>query len=200
MARKGLVVASSGNVSMRVGEGLLAITPSGKKYEQLTPEQVQVVDFEGEPVEGDLMPSVETLMHAAAYRVRPDIGAVMHTHSVYAQVLAVTGLELPPLVDEMIALVGGEIRVTPYAFPSSEELAQHVAAALKERNAALIGNHGAVGVGRDLREALAVCELVERAAQVYVLARMLGKVRLLPDEIIETEKELYKMLHGQGPA
>ncbi len=197
MARKGLVVGSSGNVSMRLGEGqeLLAITPSGKYYDELQADDIQVIDFEGEPVEGDLLPSVETLMHVAAYRARPDVGAFVHTHSVYASVLAVARLELPPVIDEIVASVGGEVRVAEYAFPSTEELADNVAAALDERNAALLANHGLVGVGKDLREALAVCEMVERAAHIYLMARALDRVNLLPDEVVAIEQDLFRMTH-----
>jgi L-fuculose-phosphate aldolase len=194
MARKGLVAGSAGNVSMRVGEGLLAITPSRKRYDQLTAHQIQVIDFDGEPVAGDQVPSVESLMHIAAYRRRADINAVVHTHSLYASVLAVAHLALPPLIDEMVTSIGGEVTVTAYAFPSTEDLANNVSAALAERNAALLANHGVVGVGATLHEALAVCELVERASQVYVLARLLGKVHLLPEEIVATEKELFTMM------
>ena len=197
MARKGLVVGSSGNVSMRLGEGqeLLAITPSGKYYDELQADDIQVIDFEGEPVEGDLLPSVETLMHVAAYRARPDVGAFVHTHSVYASVLAVARLELPPVIDEIVASVGGEVRVAEYAFPSTEELADNVAAALDERNAALLANHGLVGVGKDLREALVVCEMVERAAHIYLMARALDRVNLLPDEVVAIEQDLFRMTH-----
>ncbi len=211
MHAKGLVIGSAGNVSMRLdgapvehgalrvrrrsdGRPLLAITPTRKRYEELAADAIQVVDFEGEPVEGDLIPSVETLMHIAVYRARPDVRAVVHTHSAYATVLAVARLELPPLIDEMITSIGGAVPVTEYAFPSTEELAERAAAAFKERNAVILANHGVVGAGKDLRSALTACELVERAAQVYVLARALGRVHLLPDEVIAAEQELFKMM------
>ncbi len=196
MARKGLVSGSSGNVSMRVGERLLAITPSRKRYDQLAAEQIQVIDFDGEPVLGDQVPSVESLMHIAAYQKRADVNAVVHTHSLYASVLAVTHLELPPLIDEMVTSIGGEVRVTQYAFPSTEDLAHNAASALRDRNAAILANHGVVGVGVDLHEALAVCELVERASKVFVFAKLIGKVHLLPEEIIATEKELFTMMRS----
>ncbi|MBM4406346.1 MAG: class II aldolase/adducin family protein [Chloroflexi bacterium] len=196
IARKGLVSGSAGNVSMRVGERLLAITPSRKRYDQLTAQQIQVIDFDGEPVIGDQVPSVESLMHVAAYQRRADVNAVVHTHSLYAGVLAVAHMELPPLLDEMVTSIGGEVKVTAYAFPSTEELAHNAAAALADRNAILLANHGAVGIGADLHEALSICELVERAAQIYVLAKLLGKVHLLPDEIVATEKELFKMMRS----
>lgn len=196
MARKGLVVGAAGNVSMRLGDAeLLAITPRGKNYRRLTVDQVQVIDFEGEPIEGDQPPSVETMMHVAAYRARGDIRAVVHTHSVYASALAVARLPLPPVVDELTIVVGGEVPVTEYAFPSSEELAQRVGAALRERNAVLMANHGVVGVGASPSEALTVCELVERAAHIYVVARAMGRAYPLPEDIVATEQELFRMMH-----
>lgn len=193
MAAKGLITGSAGNVSMRLGPNLLAITPNRKHYASLTVDDIQIIDFEGEPIEGDLVPSVETMMHVRAYQARPDIGAVAHTHSVYASALAVAHLPLPPILDELVASLGGEIAVAEYAFPSTEELAQHAAAALANRNAALLANHGVVGVGATPQDALAVCELVERAAQVYVLASALGHAHPLPPDIVAIEQNLFRM-------
>ncbi len=197
MARKGLVVGSSGNVSLRINgpEELLAITPSGRHYHDLTNADIQVIDFEAEPVQGDLIPSVETMMHVAAYRARPDIRAFVHTHSVYASALAVAHEPLPPVLDEMVTSIGGEIPVTEYAFASSEELADRVGVALAERNAALMANHGVVGVGKDLRAALTVCELVERAANIYAVARALGRANPLPGDVVSVEQDLFRMMH-----
>lgn len=196
MARKGLVVGSAGNVSMRLERReLVAITPSRKAYSDLAVDDIQIIDFEAEPIEGDQVPSVETLMHLATYRARPDAGAFIHTHSVYASVLAVAHLELPPVVDELVASVGGEVRVTEYAFPSTEDLADRVSTALRDRNAVLLANHGVAGIGATLQSALTVCELVERAAQIYVTARSLGLAYPLPDHIISLEKDLFRMMH-----
>jgi L-fuculose-phosphate aldolase len=192
MVRKGLVVGSAGNVSVRLGPETLAITPSRRRYEEMTAEDIQVVDFDGEPVEGDLVPSVETLLHAAAYRTRRDCRAVVHTHSVHASALAVARMSLPPVLDELVALVGGDVPVAGYAFPSSEELAGNAARVLSERNAVLLANHGVVGIGGTLREALTVCELVEHAARVFILARGLGGVHALPPEIVELEQGLFR--------
>jgi len=200
IAAKGLVAGSAGNVSMRLGDAeLLAITPRGKRYDAFSAADVQVIDFAAEPVEGDQVPSVESLMHIAAYRARPDARAVVHTHSIYASVLAVAHLSLPPLIDEMVTSLGGEICVAEYAFPSSEELAEHAAKGLVGRNAVLLANHGVVGIGKDLRDAIGVCELVERAAQVYVFAKAIGRVNLLPPDVVESEQELFKMLHFKPP-
>lgn len=197
MAQLGLVAGSSGNVSMRLlPEGqreLLAITPTGKDYGGLKEDDIVVIDFDVETVEGHLAPSSESLLHIAIYRARPDVGAVIHTHAVFSSVAAVAGLDIPPLIDEMMVLMGGPVRVSEYAFPGTQELADRVCAALGERKAALVRNHGAVGVGRDLREALDVCALTERVAQIYVHALALGKVNLLPPDVVEAELAIYRM-------
>ena len=198
MAALGLVTGTSGNVSTRLGNGggdieLMAITPSGRPYHELSVDDVVVADFDVEPVEGDLIPSTESLLHVAIYRARPEVGAVIHTHSVFSSALAVAGVEIPAVIDEVTISMGGPIRVSRYAFPGSEEMASHVCAALKERKAALISNHGAVGVGRDLGEALGVCTLLERVAEIFVHATALGRVNQLPSEVTEAEKAIYRM-------
>ena len=198
MAALGLVVGTSGNVSVRVDANsdereLMAITPSGIEYDILNTEDILVTDMDIEPVEGDGVPSSEAMLHAEIYRHRADVGAVMHTHSAFATAVAVAGLDIPPIIDEMVLTVGGEVKVAEYAFPSSEALAANVREALGGRNAALVRNHGVVGVGADLREALKVCELVEHAAQVFVYARMLGGTTSLPSDVLEAEMALFEM-------
>ena len=197
MARLGLVVGSSGNVSRRVkdakGRDLMAVTPSSRPYETLTLDDIVVIDFDGEPVLGDLIPSTESLSHIAVYQARRDVGSVMHTHSTYASAMAVAGLEVPALIDEMVILLGGPVRVAEYATPSSEELAANVVNALGDRKAVLMRNHGLIGVGRDPKDALHACRLVEHVAQVYSISRALGRGRSLPPDVVHAEMELYRM-------
>ena len=198
MAALGLVTGTSGNVSMRLGQDgngveLIAITPSGRPYDRLAVDDIVVVDFEVEAVEGELTPSSESLLHVAIYQARPEIGAVIHTHSVFSSALAVAGLEIPAVIDEVTITMGGPIRVSRYAFPGTPELSDYVCAALEERKAALISNHGAVGVGRDLGEALEVCTLLERVAEIFVHASAMGKVTQLPSEVTEAEQAIYRM-------
>jgi L-fuculose-phosphate aldolase len=213
MHRLGLVSATNGNVSARChlvntkqdtkqdGKGLLAITATSRDYESMELDDVVVVDFDGEPIVGDAIPSTETLMHAAIYRARPDVGAVMHTHSVYATALAVAGTPLPPIADEMVIYLGRSVEVTEYRYAGTEELGDTVVATLGESNAAIIRNHGLVGVGRTVEDALRACTLTERLAQVYILARGLGSAELLPAEAVETELELFRMRRdAEGPA
>ena len=193
----GLVTGSSGNVSVRLetreSNSLIAITPSRRCHDELKDDDVVVVDFEVEPVQGSLVPSSEALMHIGIYQSRADVGAVIHTHPVYASVAAVAGLEIPPIIDEMVVTIGGAIRVSEYAFPSTQELADSVRAALGDRNAVLIRNHGAVGVGADLAEALDVCELTERVAQIFFYASLMGNAQTLPPEVVEAEASIFRM-------
>ena len=198
MAARGLVVGTSGNVSSRIigdtlGRELMAITPSGVEYDRMEAEDILVTDLDIEPVAGDSVPSSEALLHGEIYRLRRDVGAVMHTHSAYATAAAVAGVGIPAFLDEMVLVVGGEIKVSEYAFPSSDALAVNVCDALGGRNAALIRNHGVVGVGADLVEALRVCELVEHAARVMVYASVLGGTTSLPAEVLVAETALFEM-------
>jgi L-fuculose-phosphate aldolase len=199
----GLVAGSSGNVSRRVegpeGAPLVAITPSRVPYHRLTAADILVIDFEGDPVEGEGVPSSETLAHLAVYRARADVGAVIHTHSIYASALAVAGLEIPPLLDEQVVVLGGSVPVAEYAMAGSQELADKACTALGEGNAVLLHNHGVLGVGADLEDAASVCELVERLAQIYVLALALGQVTPLPERVVEVEKKIFRMSRGRLP-
>lgn len=203
IAAAGLVAGSSGNVSRRVegreGEPLVAITASRVPYDRLTVDDILVIDFEGDPVEGEGVPSSETLAHLAVYQVRTDVGAVIHTHSIYASALAVAGMEIPPLLDEQVVTLGGSVPVTEYAMAGSQELADRACAALGESKAVLLRNHGVLGVGADLAEAASVCELVERLARIYVLALGLGKATLLPEHVVEAEKTMFRMSRGHRP-
>lgn len=197
MVQQDMVAGSNGNVSMRLAgdenDGPILITPAGRPYRQLGPEDLVVIDLDGEPVEGDLVPSTEAATHLRLYRERRDVGSVVHTHSPYASAAAVAGLEIPPVVDEMVIEVGGSVEVAEYAFPSTEELAEHVCRALGNRNAVLLRNHGLVGVGPGVWKAFGVCQLVERAAQVFLYASLLDRALPLPPQIVEMEQELFRM-------
>ena len=196
----GLVAGSSGNVSVRLPAAgdreLFAITPSGVPYRILRPEQVVVIDAQGQLAEGDGRPSSERLAHLTAYRARPDVGAVIHTHSVYASALALAGQELPPVIDEQVVALGGPVRVAEYGIPATQELADKAVEALGLRQAVLLRNHGALGVGRDLEEALAVVEMLERSARIYLLARLLGDVQTLPANVVEMEVKFFRAQRG----
>ena len=198
MLSMGLVTGTSGNVSVRLAPAddvreLFAITPTAAPYGSLSTDDIVVTDFDMEPVEGELMPSSEALLHVEIYKRRPDVRAVIHTHATFSSVAAVAGTDIPPIIDEVMISIGGPIMVSAYAFPSSQELADNVCDALEDRNAALIRSHGAVGVGRDLRQALEICALIERVSQVYYYTALSGKANTLPVDVVEAERAIFKM-------
>jgi L-fuculose-phosphate aldolase len=202
MARKGLVVGMAGNVSLRLndpgGRELLAITPSGCRYESLKVDDIVIVDFEGQRVEGKLKASIETVMHVEVYKARKKINAIVHAHPVFCSALAVAGMDIPPLIDEQVVLIGGEIKVAEYALPGTPELARSAVAALGPRNAVILANHGVLAVGRDMREALTICELAEEIAKIYVSALSLGKVNPVSAEVVELEKAFFASVYGES--
>jgi L-ribulose-5-phosphate 4-epimerase len=186
LVEKGLVAGKAGNVSQRLrrdsGPDLLAITPTSRYYDSLGVEDIPVIDFEGKVVEGKLPPSSESRLHIGIYKARMNVGAVIHTHSIHASAIAVIGGGIPPILEEEVALLGGEVLVAAFGASGSLQLARNVVEALGDRNAVLLANHGGVGVGRALREALDACELLEKSARVYLLALAAGKVKALSPE------------------
>jgi L-fuculose-phosphate aldolase len=200
MLEKGLVVGTAGNVSLRLPpEGkrrLLAITPSARHYDLLSVDDIQVVDFEAKSVEGELPPSIETILHIGIYQARENINAVIHTHSVFASAISVAGLDIPAILDDQVAFLGGEIKLAKHALTGSQEQVANVLAALEDRSAVLLPNHGAVGVGQTMRDALTAGELIEKTAKIYLLALSAGKVNQLPAEALEAEKALYHRLQS----
>jgi L-fuculose-phosphate aldolase len=200
--RKGLAVGTAGNISIRLkdpgGRDLLAITPSGRYYDSLKVDDIVVVDFTGQKVEGELKASIETPMHIEVHKARKKINAVVHAHPAFCSAVAVARMDIPPLIDEQVILIGGEIKVAEYALPGTPELAKAAVVALGPRNAVILANHGVLSVGRDMREALTICELAEELAKIYVSALSLGKVNPLPDEVVRLEKAFFAAIYGES--
>ena len=200
MERRGLVAGSSGNASVRlapVDEGQrYLVTPAGLPYEQMTPDDLVEVDENIEPVSGEGIPSTESALHLGIYRRRPDIGGVVHTHSLYASVSAVIGKPIPPIIDELVVYLGGPVEVAEYGFPGTEELAEAAADGLGDRRAVLLRNHGMCAVGETIEAALRNAVLVERVAQIYVCAQMTGGATQVPEDAVEVERAVYMMRYG----
>jgi L-fuculose-phosphate aldolase len=183
MAAGGLVLGAAGNASARAGE-LIAISPSRLWYATLRPEDVCLVGADGALVDGR-RPSVELPMHLGLLAARPDVGAVVHTHSPYATALSCVLDEIPVVEPEQAATVGGAVPVAPYAPSGTAAAGEAVLAAAAARRAAVIRAHGPVCLGGDLAEALACAFAVEENARIYALARLHGEPSLLPDDEIE---------------
>jgi len=162
-----------GNISVRIDEDDVLITPSSREYSTMQPEDLPVVDLDGELRKGAHAPSVEAKMHTAIYRAREDVKAIIHTHAAAATALACLGRPLPCVVDELAYFAEGPVMVGQYAPVGTDELAANALEALGARNAVLLASHGLVAVGACLREARCVAEVVEHAADVYL--KILGR-------------------------
>lgn len=174
MLTSGLVKGTSGNLSARLpaAEGYL-VTPSGVDYSAMTPAQVVQTDVSGHPSEG-MKPSVDTPIHVAIYQARPDVGAVIHTHSPYAAAFSTLKLEIPPLITESAGYLGGAVRVIDYVPPAQADTGEAVAAGLGSERAILLPNHGVIAVGENLAKAYAAATQVEESAHVAFIALQLG--------------------------
>jgi L-fuculose-phosphate aldolase len=195
MQADGLTVGTSGNLSVRSGD-LVAITPSGVPYDELTPGSICVVDLDGTPVEAGLEPSTEVPMHTAVYRAT-DARAVVHTHPLYGTALSLVLDEVPP-VHYMLALLGGPVRVVPYARYGSDELAAgSVAGLADDRYGVLLRNHGATTYGDTLARAYSRSTYLEWTCRLYHQARLLGEPHLLsPEQVDEVATALQS--YGRG--
>jgi len=183
MLKDGLTVGTSGNISVRVGEHI-AITPSGVDYEMLAPKDICVIGLDGKHVDGPENPSTEVPMHTLVYE-STDALAVVHTHPVYATVVGTLVDEIP-LIHYMLALLGGPVRVAPYAQFGTEELANNCNVAMKDRYGVLMQNHGATTYGQTLAKAYSRSMYLEWLCRIYCEAKALGNPRLLTAD--ESEK------------
>lgn len=180
---RGLLSQTSGNLSIRVDEDTLCITPSAMPYDTIEPDDIVTVDACGNVRGGARRPSSETPLHCLVYASRPDAAAIVHTHSPFATTLAVLGLPIPA-VHYMIAVAKTTlIRVAPYATYGTDELARNVRDAFPApARAVLIANHGVVAIAPTLAEAASIAESVETLAGLYYRALAVGQPRILTDE------------------
>jgi len=184
---------TGGNVSARIDASAMAITPSSVRYRDLSPDDICIVGMEDlSVIEGRLAPSVESGMHSAIYRTRPDVHAVAHTHQLYGSVFSLINEPIPALFEEVALSLGAAVEVVPFARYGSADLARNVAGRLTSNaNAYIIQNHGILALGKDIDTALLHAELLEKAAQAYCLALATGKkVNSLPRDIIDEVKSI----------
>jgi len=174
LVKEGLVARTWGNISIRVDETHMFITPSGRNYEDLTPDDIVLVNYHTSKHEGNIKPSSEKELHCEIYRTRKNIHAVIHTHQMNASTVAAAHREVPPILDDMAQIIGPTVRVADYALPSTKKITKKTVRALKGRKAALMANHGAVCIGRDLEEAFVVCQVLEKACKAFIEAEFLG--------------------------
>lgn len=195
MFQSDMTHGTSGNISIRIpGEEKILVTPSSIPYEQIKLKDVLLVDFDGEALEGGRNPSVETPFHIGIYKKRDDVGAIVHSHSVFALAVASSGKKVPVFLDEMFSNIGGELEISKYGLPGSEELAENAVKKIGEKNAVLLANHGAICCGKNLDDAFHVAETVEKICKVFILSSVLGEVKPLPEDGVEYQHMMYEMI------
>lgn len=193
-----LVMGTWGNISARIpGEKLMAITPSGVDYDEIHTEGIVIMDFDGQVVDGRLKPSIEYDLHTCIYKGRPDVMAIVHTHSTFTTAFAIARKPIPAAAEDMVQIVGGDVRVNEYKLPGSKELGPSVVEALKDRSAVVLANHGCLAAGPSLNEAMKIVDVVEKSAQSAIYAQILGGVVALSQEDVDFMRDFYLNKYGQ---
>ncbi len=191
-----LTKGTGGNLSIyNRKEGLMAISPSGIDYFKIKPEDVVVLDIEGNKIEGDKKPSSEYEMHRIFYANRVDINAIIHTHTMYATTIACLNWDLPP-VHYMVALAGLNVRCAKYATFGTKELAENAFEAMKDRKAVLLANHGLLAGDKDLANAFNITEEIEYCAELYYRTKCIGEPVILSEDEMRLMLEKFKT-YGQ---
>ena len=198
LPRNGLVVWTGGNVSARDPEsGLVAIKPSGVRYEDLTADKMVVVDLDGRIVEGDHKPSSDTASHLYIYRHRPDVFGVVHTHSRYATAFAAVGRSIPVYLTAQADEFGGEIPCAGFALIGDEAIGAQVVETIGRSPAVLLKNHGVFTVGSSATAAVKAAIMTEDVAATVWAALQIGQPEVLPDDVVERLHHRYTTQYGQ---
>ena len=198
LPRHDLVVWTGGNVSVRDPEtGLVAIKPSGVRYDDLTPESMVVLDLDGAIVEGANKPSSDTASHLYIYRHRPDVNGVVHTHSRYATAFAAVGRSIPVYLTAQADEFGGEIPCGGFAFIGDEAIGAVVVESIGRSPAVLLKNHGVFTIGPSAEAAVKAAVMVEDIAATVFMALQLGQPDVLSDEAVARLHERYTNVYGQ---
>jgi L-fuculose-phosphate aldolase len=196
MSRRGLSKGTSGNVSVRFGDDLL-ISPTGIAYDSLQPDQVVRMHADG-CFDGDILPSSEWRFHKAILDDRPELNAVVHTHSTCATAVSILEKDIPAIHYQIASAGGSTIRCASYATFGTEELAAAILTGMRDRRACLLAHHGAIAAHVSLPKALALAETLEELARLYLLCLPLGPPPVLPDEEIVRVLAKFRT-YGQQP-
>jgi L-fuculose-phosphate aldolase len=198
LLQKGLVEGTSGNVSGRMEDGTICVTPSSIAYETMTLDDLVVLDLDGNVVEGERGPTSEKALHLACYRAFPEVGGVIHSHARFATMFALVREPVPAIIEEVVVHVGGDVPICDYRTTGTDELGDEVASRLGDRSAVLLANHGMVTIGATPEKALHAAGVVERTAEIVWGARALGRAHPLPDKVNEDFANVYTFMRENG--
>lgn len=198
LQEKDLVVGTWGNVSVRIGDEII-LTPSRVDYKKMKTEDMVTIDLDGNVTDGFRSPTTEKEVHRLIYRARPDVGAIVHFHPLYASAMCATDSEIPCITEEMSQLIGGAIPITAEYIRAGEHerLAEAAAMYIADKNAVMLRNHAPVCCGKDLDEAKTCCQVVEKSARCYLALKAAGmNIQLIPEELIAVENHRFKHDYG----
>ncbi len=174
LMERGLVEGTWGNCSLKIDDSLIAVTPSGRRYEDMTANDIVVTNYHTLEALGDIKPSSEKKVHAELYRTRKEINAVIHTHQPHASTVAAARREVPPILDDQAQILGPGVRCADYALPNTKRIVKTTVKALRGRYAALMANHGAITLGRTMEEAIIAALVLEKACKAFIQAEFIG--------------------------
>lgn len=199
MINTGMTVGTWGNISIRDPEtNLVYISPSGMNYTDIDAKHVVVMDLDMNVIDGEAEPSIEKNMHTAVYRARQDINAVVHTHPTWSTVIGVVRENLPAVSEDFAQIVGGEVEFCKtYELPGTPELGKVAVESLGDNFAVLLPNHGALSVGPDMKYALKVSVVLEKNAQIYIFAKMIGTPVLFEQDDIDAMQQFARTQYGK---
>lgn len=198
LLERGLVEGTWGNCSLRIDEKKMAITPSGRRYEDLTWKDIVIMDYHTLTVEGDIRPSSEKKLHARIYQTRGKIQAVIHTHQPNASTVAAARRDLPPILDDQAQILGPSVRCAAYALPNTKKIVQTTVKALKGRFAALMANHGAITIGRTMEEAVIAALVLEKACKAFIEAEFLGGAKQISGVEAWVMHKVYLFMYSKN--
>jgi len=198
LQEKEMVIGTWGNVSVRLDENRIMLTPSKIDYNIMKPEDLVIIGMDGTKLEGTRSATSEMDVHRLIYVHRKDVGAVVHCHSTYASAMCASGRSIPPILEEMSQMIGGEIPITETYINAGSHVPLGLAAAktLQDKNAVLLRNHAPVSVGRDLKEALICCQVVEKAAKCYLALCACQTPECIPDDMVLSERKRFLTQYG----
>jgi len=198
MDRYELIALTGGNISCRMESGEILVTPSGMIYEEMIADDVLVVDIDGNVLEGNRKPSVDTEALLYIFRNRPDVNAVIHTHQPYATAISLVADELPCNLTTLANATHGSVKVAPYSSAASINMGINAIEFLGDNLAVILKHHGVIAIGKDLKEALYAAVYMEEAAKTYIMAKSMGeKMAMLTQKQIDRAVLVFKY-YGQG--
>ena len=196
MTAKGLVSGTAGNVSGRMPDGNVVMTPSSVAYETMTVDELVVVDPDGKVIEGERGPTSEKALHLACYRRYDEVGGVLHCHATHASMFALVRQPIPAVIEEFVVYVGGDVPIAAYEPTGSDELADEIVTHLADRSVALMANHGMLAIGKDAGDALHAALCVEHNARIIRGAKALGEAVPIPAKNQQDFTGVYQYVRG----